>query len=119
MIKNLQAFCQGSLAPPAGTPAFSPFLPLQFWDGLFSTGTGLTYSGQDAYVGIWGDADPDNINDWLKVDVAATASVPSSTWTEATATCSNVVTGARVNILYARVGSAANPQFKISYASVK
>lgn len=41
------------------------------------------------------------------------------TYSSTSSSCSNVVSGIRIQILYARVGAANNPQFKITYAGVK
>lgn len=93
-------------------------IPLQLTSGLFgSTDNEGTYAGNTTYVGIWGDADPSNTEDWQEVQVETADD--SMTWNEDTLTCSSVVTGIKYEFLTSKVGSQSNPQSKVSFARVK
>lgn len=75
-----------SNTPPPPSPTPSANLPL---------------SGQTIYLGIWGDADPLNITDWVPVTVDA---IPATqTWDVDSQSCVNAVVGFELQILTAKV----------------
>jgi len=71
----------------------------------------------DSYIGIFGNADPLDVSQWLKVEVKAAASNAAS-WLERTSTCKNAITTMNYRFFWAYVGAKSNPQAKIVGARV-
>jgi len=66
---------------------------------------------QDAYVGIYGSADPLDIGQWLEVEMP---DIPSrGGWVASTSTCEGLVAGVHYEFLVSRTGEKAFPQNKI------
>lgn len=63
------------------------------------------------YVGIYGDADPLDTTQWLEMDYSQPN--PSRTWSETTATCSNMFTSLNFQFLVSFTGERSNPQNQI------
>ncbi|PIK39862.1 tectonic-like protein, partial [Apostichopus japonicus] len=62
------------------------------------------------YVAMFGDSSVDVVGDWVPILQENTGGVPSS---PSKGTCSNMVTGLHIEVIYANVGSLQNPQPKI------
>lgn len=107
----------------------------------------LVDPAQPTVVGIWGNSDALNINDWIEVQLArpgrrgsaSLATLSSSpltfpplsspqivmdsnttemVWDQGTATCTNVITGMKMEFLTSVVGASHNPQSQITYARI-
>eukprot|EP01038_Epipyxis_sp_PR26KG_P005656 gene5656-7811_t len=74
---------------------------IPFFFSNFSTG----------YVGEYGSSDPLDVSQWFAMTYTKPSTSPS--WTEKTATCSNMYTGLSIEFLVAYVGAKNNPQNKI------
>ncbi len=70
----------------------------------------------DLYVGIFGNADPLDKTQWLKVNKAFQDSTAS--FQDRTLTCTGVVTAAHYRFMWTLVGSVKNPQAKIMSVQV-
>lgn len=68
-------------------------------------------------VGMFGNADPLRINQWLELDVASAG--PGGTYTAASRRCSDLVDGVHYEFVVARVGQATSPQRKIVAARAR
>lgn len=83
--------------------------------------TGIPYffniSNSD-FIGIYGNADPLDISQWLKVSTPSIDKKPSS-WNNYDGTCSNMFTGLHYNFLITKSGEISNPQNKIISSSVE
>ncbi len=62
-------------------------------------------------MGIYGDADPLDINQWSQIGYSVPS--PSRSWNAETATCTNMFTGLNVEFLVTASGERSNPQNKI------
>ncbi|XP_033638805.1 tectonic-1-like [Asterias rubens] len=62
------------------------------------------------YVATFGNSDVENVGDWVPIIVEDIVGGPSST---IEGTCNNMVMGVHIEVIYANVGSLANPQPKI------
>merc|ERR1711998_691231 len=71
----------------------------------------------DTYVGIFGNADPLDYTQWLKIALETTNTVPS--YKVASRTCDDMITSLHYKFLVAYVGSETNPQAKIIGAQVE
>jgi hypothetical protein len=71
----------------------------------------------DTYVGIFGNADPLDHTQWLKIALETTSTIPS--YKTATQTCDDMITSLHYKFLVAYVGSETNPQAKIIGAQVE
>ncbi|RYH30911.1 DUF1619 domain-containing protein [archaeon] len=69
------------------------------------------------YVGMYGDADPLDVSQWLSLSL----SLPPDErrWNEKTSTCSNVYAGLTIQFLVAPSGERLNPQQKIVAAAAQ
>ena len=91
-------------------------LPVQLLNGLLGAEAG-GFGGKTAYVGIWGDSAMGNVAEWLELEVPQADDKMS--WNEATATCSNVITGVRYEFLTTKIGAQTDPQESIAYARAR
>lgn len=69
------------------------------------------------HVGIFGNADPLDVTQWLPIDTSLTSA--TYLWDDKTGTCSNLITSVNYRFLVAEVGKANNPQKKIIAAQVR
>jgi hypothetical protein len=63
------------------------------------------------YIGIFGNADPLDINQWL--ELISSVPVPTRTFDRSTGICSNMFTGLNYKFLVSKSGERINPQNKI------
>jgi len=95
---DLAAFCQAGLQPSE-----QPLI------------AALNLTGSTK-VGVYGDSHPDNDADWVPLTVRYPSNDPSNlrpAWTESTQTCSNVLSGINLRILYTKIGSVTAPISKV------
>eukprot|EP00752_Nemacystus_decipiens_P014257 g12678.t1 len=83
------------------------FTPLAFYNTSSSV----------EYLGSYGNADPLDPSQWVEIPVASSADTAS--WDDKSGVCSSVVSTLEYRVLYAPVGSAANPQSKIVSAAAR
>lgn len=69
-------------------------------------------------LGIWGNADATRPSQWLPVQSSGWPAATDLEWSEATATCSNVITGFDINIVTGIAFASGNLQSKVLYAQV-
>jgi tectonic-1/3 len=69
-------------------------------------------------LGIWGNADSSRVNQWVPVQSSGWPAGTDLDWDEATATCSNVITGFDINIVTGIAFASGNLQSKVLYAQV-
>ncbi|CAN0403321.1 unnamed protein product [Pylaiella littoralis] len=69
------------------------------------------------YLGSYGNSDPLDVSQWIEMPVASSADTAS--WDDKSGVCSSVVSTLEYRVLYAVVGSAANPQSKIVSAAAR
>jgi tectonic-1/3 len=69
-------------------------------------------------LGIWGNADSTRVNQWVPVQSSGWPPGTDLDWDEATATCSNVITGFDINIVTGIAFASGNLQSKVLYAQV-
>lgn len=75
-------------------------------------------AGVQVLLGIWGNADPNNIKHWLPLVAPEWPPSTDLQWDEATSTCRNVPTGLKLRLLTGVAYSEGNLQSKLLYASV-
>ena len=63
------------------------------------------------YIGMYGNADPSDVNQWLVMDLNSPSVTPS--WDARTLTCSGMITGLDFKFLVVSAGEKSNPQNKI------
>jgi hypothetical protein len=68
------------------------------------------------HIGIFGNADPLDVTQWLPLDTSLTSA--TYLWDDKAGTCSNLITSVNYRFLVAEVGKANNPQRKIVAAQV-
>ncbi|WIA37923.1 hypothetical protein OEZ86_001300 [Tetradesmus obliquus] len=73
---------------------------------------------QQVVLGIWGNADATRPSQWLPVQSSGWPAATDLEWSEATATCSNVITGFDINIVTGIAFASGNLQSKVLYAQV-
>lgn len=75
----------------------------------------------NASIGIFGNADPLDVDQWLSIEKTTAATTDAYTgsvsWTDATSTCTGFPTGLNIRLLVAYSGEKTNPQNKIISAS--
>ncbi|GMH34471.1 hypothetical protein BSKO_02305 [Bryopsis sp. KO-2023] len=110
-LEELKRFCSGTTT---GTDPFQswPPIPVQLLDGLF-----LGDGSSPLYVGKFGDANPNDYNQWIEVNVNAAQNAMQ--WDDSQQICSRVPSGFTINFLTASVGAQNNPQKMISYVGVE
>ncbi len=62
-------------------------------------------------MGVYGDADPLDATQWAQIGL--NVPTPVRNWNPRTATCSNMFTGLRLQLLVTASGEKSNPQNKI------
>jgi len=97
---DLKDFCQGT-----GSYIDSGGYPYFFYDK--QTAAVIT----DGYIGIYGNADPLDINQWLEFDVITPTL--SSSWDDTNGICSGAITGIEYKFLVTQTGEKTHPQNKI------
>ncbi|CAM9728405.1 unnamed protein product [Chrysoparadoxa australica] len=100
---EMKDLCQGRGAYISSGNSFTP--------------AALATSAPESYLGIYGNADPLDLGQWLKVDISS--GTATNVWDEPTGTCSNMVTSLNWRILYTLVGSKVAPQNKIVAAEAR
>uniref|UniRef100_A0A7S3K434 Tectonic domain-containing protein n=1 Tax=Aureoumbra lagunensis TaxID=44058 RepID=A0A7S3K434_9STRA len=65
----------------------------------------------DEYIGIFGNADPLDISQWLQITVKAPQN--TAVWRERTGVCESAITSMNFRFLWSYVGAKDNPQPKI------
>ena len=70
-----------------------------------------------SYIGIYGNADPLDISQWLSLPLSIPTS--TSTWSDTTGTCSKLLTNLNYQFLIAKSGEYAYPQNKIVSATIQ
>ena len=98
---GLQAFCQKTSTTYLDSSGYSYF----FYDS--QTGAVIT----NGYVGIYGNADPLDPNQWLKIQVITPTVSP--TWDDTNGICSGAITGIEYKFLVTQSGEKTHPQNKI------
>ncbi|CAM9689480.1 unnamed protein product, partial [Scytosiphon promiscuus] len=68
----------------------------------------LNTSSSVAYLGSYGNADPLDMSQWVELPFSSSADTAS--WDDESGVCSSMVSTLEYRILYATVGSKANPQ---------
>lgn len=79
--------------------------------------TYLALSWPSFYVGMFGNADPLDVSQWLQARVVGLSTTP--TLSSDTRLCSNLVTSLQFRFLTAKVGELGNPQMKIIGAEIE
>lgn len=69
-------------------------------------------------LGIWGNADNTRVSSWVPVLSSGWPPGTDLEWDEATATCSNVITGFDINMVTGIAFASGNLQSKVLYAQV-
>jgi tectonic-1/3 len=69
-------------------------------------------------LGIWGNSDSTRVSQWVPVQSSGWPPGTDLDWDEATATCSNVITGFDINIVTGIAFASGNLQSKVLYAQV-
>jgi hypothetical protein len=69
------------------------------------------------YIGMYGNADPDDITQWLQL-TATMPAASSGSWDEQGGVCSGAVTGVNYKFYVVQTGEKANPQSKIVAAVI-
>ncbi|KAK9812693.1 hypothetical protein WJX72_002192 [[Myrmecia] bisecta] len=69
---------------------------------------------QQTYIGQWADANALTVGNWTSMNIDTP--LPTTSWDEATQTCSNVAQSVQYNFLTAMAGSPSNPQMHITFA---
>lgn len=69
-------------------------------------------------LGIWGNSDPANINQWVTLKSSDWPPAVNLEWDEATSTCNKVVTGFNLNLLTGVAWAAGNLQSKVLYGQM-
>jgi tectonic-1/3 len=69
-------------------------------------------------LGIWGNADSTRVSQWVPVQSSGWPPGTGLDWDEATATCSNVITGFDINLVTGIAFASGNLQSKVLYAQV-
>ncbi|CAM9514499.1 unnamed protein product [Ectocarpus sp. 13 AM-2016] len=69
------------------------------------------------YLGIYGNADPLDVSQWVELPLASSADTAS--WDDESGVCSSMVSTLEYRVLYTAVGSKANPQSKIVSAAAR
>lgn len=64
----------------------------------------------DTHVGMFGNADPLDVTQWLEIDIGTTT---MGSWDKSELECSHLITSLNLKFLVAYVGSVDNPQAKI------
>ena len=77
----------------------------------------LALPSTDNYVGVYGNADPLDANQWIKLSKRISTLNP--TWNNITGVCSNMLTGLHYKFLVASTGEKSYPQSKIVAAEVE
>jgi hypothetical protein len=98
---DLKAFCQKT----STTYLDSSGYPYFFYDS--QSGAVVT----NGYVGIYGNADPLDPNQWLKIQVITPTVTP--TWDDTNGICSGAITGIEYKFLVTQSGEKTHPQNKI------
>ena len=84
-----------------------------WWEGF------LTGTSEDVYIGKYGNSDPLDEKEWIKVAVVMPSSALTATWSGVERSCRNLVTSANFEIMWANSGTEENPQPFITAARVK
>lgn len=89
-------------------------------DSPYTTAAGLPvfFETEAGYVGIYGNADPLDVSQWLPFNVP-TPSTSNRRWQDSSSTCSNMIIGMNYKFLLAYSGEKVNPQTKIIAAAVE
>ncbi|CAM9472724.1 unnamed protein product [Ectocarpus fasciculatus] len=69
------------------------------------------------YLGIYGNADPLDVSQWVELPLASSAD--TAFWDDESGVCSSMVSTLEYRVLYTAVGSKANPQSKIISAAAR
>lgn len=69
-------------------------------------------------LGIWGNADPANTNQWVALKSSNWPPALDLEWDEATSTCNNVVSGFDLNVFTGIAWAAGNLQSKVLYGQI-
>ena len=116
---ELEALCCEGSSGCSGDSAFSDSTGLPYFYNTGVSSTTLSYL-LNGYVGLFGNADPLDITQWLDITVEdPTTAAGSKTWNSATGTCANMYSQMNIEFLVAKTGEKLVPQNKIVAASIK
>lgn len=81
-----------------------------------SGGIPTFFNVSNTYVGVFGNADPLDVSQWLSLDTSLTSA--TYLWDDTAGVCYNLITSINYRFLTADVGKSNNPQKKIIAAQV-
>ena len=109
---ELKDFCTLTTSPYLSTVAVDDTTNIYVPEWLVPV-----YGDDDAYIGIFGNADPLDITQWLKISKPSFA-VPTRSFSGTDSRCAGTPTSVHYKFMWTNVGNVNNPQAKIIAAQV-